>query len=50
MRPMCFPDMFIDHGKPDAQYELARVTADHIVAQVFQALGYADEAAAPARA
>ncbi len=40
MRPMTFPDVFIDHGKPYDQFEEAGLNAHHIVAQTLQALGY----------
>jgi len=38
------PDQFIDHNKPDTQYEIAGLTAQHMVANVLAALGRADEA------
>ena len=53
VRPMCLPDFFIDHGKPDSQYAMAGLDADSIVATVLQAMGYNefDEAeASPKRA
>ncbi|MDD3447051.1 MAG: 1-deoxy-D-xylulose-5-phosphate synthase, partial [Zavarzinia sp.] len=46
IRPMVLPDIFIDQDAPHAQYDLARLNARHIVAQVLAALG--DEAAAKA--
>ena len=38
-RPMTLPDIFIDHEKPEIQYEMAGLTASHIVAKVLCALG-----------
>jgi 1-deoxy-D-xylulose-5-phosphate synthase len=38
-RPMCFPDIFIDHEAPAKQYELAGLTADDIVRTALCALG-----------
>lgn len=38
-RSLCLPDSFIDHDKPDMQYELAGLTAPHIVKTVMNALG-----------
>jgi 1-deoxy-D-xylulose-5-phosphate synthase len=38
-RPMTLPDIFIDHEKPEIQYEQAGLTAAHIVATVLAALG-----------
>ncbi len=40
VRPMCLPDFFIDHGKPDNQYAMAGLDAGSIVATVLQAMGY----------
>ena len=48
-RPMCFPDIFIDHETPQRQYEMAGLTAPNIVATALAALGQAI-ATAPARA
>jgi 1-deoxy-D-xylulose-5-phosphate synthase len=48
-RPMCFPDMFIDHEAPQRQYEMAGLTAPNIVSMALAALGPAI-ATAPARA
>jgi len=39
IRPMCLPDFFVPHGKPEQQYELARLQAPHIVEQALAALG-----------
>ncbi len=44
VRVMTMPDEFIDHNKPDTQYELAGLMAPHMVANVLAALGRADEA------
>jgi 1-deoxy-D-xylulose-5-phosphate synthase len=38
-RPMTLPDIFIDHEKPEIQYEQAGLTASHIVANVLAVLG-----------
>jgi len=38
-RPMCFPDIFIDHEAPAKQYELAGLTAADIVRTALCALG-----------
>ena len=39
-RPLCLPDFFIDHDKPEKQYEKAGLTAHHIAAAALQSLGY----------
>ncbi len=39
IRPMCLPDFFVPHGKPEQQYELAKLQAPHIVEQALAALG-----------
>ncbi len=39
VRPMILPDRFIDHDKPDLQYEAAGLHASHIVATALGALG-----------
>ena len=44
VRVMTMPDAFIDHNKPDTQYELAALQSSHIVANVLAALGRAGEA------
>ncbi len=49
LRPMVLPDRFIEHDKPERQYEEAGLDARAIVATALAALGRA-EAAAPARA
>ena len=38
IRPLCLPDIFIDHDKPHAQYDLAGLNARHIVAAALSAL------------
>ncbi len=38
-RPMVMPDRFIDHDKPESQYEQAGLNARHIVARALGALG-----------
>jgi 1-deoxy-D-xylulose-5-phosphate synthase len=50
VRPMTLPDIFIDHDKPQLQYDKAGLNARHIVATALGALGIADAAAQPARA
>jgi 1-deoxy-D-xylulose-5-phosphate synthase len=49
IRPMVLPDRFIDHHKPEVQYDEAALTAKHIVATALQALGV-DASQASARA
>ena len=39
-RPLCLPDFFIDHDKPEKQCEMAGLTARHIAGAALQALGY----------
>jgi 1-deoxy-D-xylulose-5-phosphate synthase len=39
VRPLVLPDVFLDHGKPEAQYEAAGLNANGIVATVNSALG-----------
>ena len=43
-RPMTLPDIFIDHEKPEIQYEQAGLTASGIVATVLCVLGREEEA------
>ena len=43
-RPMTLPDIFIDHEKPEVQYEQAGLTAAGIVGTVLCALGREEEA------
>jgi 1-deoxy-D-xylulose-5-phosphate synthase len=49
-RPLYLPDFFIDHDKPERQYEIAGLTAGNIVTTALQALGYNETEAAPVRA
>ena len=49
-RPLCLPDFFIDHDKPEKQWELAGLTAPNISATALQALGWNDAEIAGARA
>jgi len=42
VRTKVLPDVFIDHGKPEAMYEDAGLNASGIVKTVFAALGRAD--------
>jgi 1-deoxy-D-xylulose-5-phosphate synthase len=39
IRPMILPDVFIDHDKPEKQYDEARLNARHIVETALLALG-----------
>jgi 1-deoxy-D-xylulose-5-phosphate synthase len=39
IRPMILPDIFIDHEKPEKQYDQARLNARHIVETALVALG-----------
>ncbi|MGF1607279.1 MAG: 1-deoxy-D-xylulose-5-phosphate synthase [Rhodothalassiaceae bacterium] len=41
VRPMTLPDIYLPHGKPEEQYQLAGLTAQHIVAAVQAAVGKA---------
>jgi len=43
VRVMTMPDRFLEHNKPAVQYELAGLTASHIVANVLTALGRTEE-------
>ncbi len=47
-RPLTLPDFFIDHDKPERQYEIAGLDAKSIVAAALQALGRA-QVESPAR-
>ena len=49
-RPMTLPDVFLDHDKPEVQYDVAGLTARHVVAMALKALGRAKEAAEAASA
>ena len=48
LRPMILPDRFIDHDKPERQYEIAGLAAPDMVATALAALGRSAEQ--PARA
>ena len=39
VRPMVLPDRFLDHDKPDPQYEEAGLRSSHIVGTVLEGLG-----------
>ena len=43
VRVMTMPDKFIEHNKPEIQYELAGLQSKHIIANVLAALGRSDE-------
>jgi 1-deoxy-D-xylulose-5-phosphate synthase len=45
IRPMVFPDEFLDQDTPSRMYETARMSASHIVEQALAALGQAEAAA-----
>ena len=48
IRPLCLPDQFQEHDKPEKQYEDAGLGSRHIVAQALMALGIEDAAIAEA--
>ena len=50
VRPMILPDRFIDHDKPQSQYDQAGLNAKHIVATALTALGQAEQELAASRA
>jgi 1-deoxy-D-xylulose-5-phosphate synthase len=50
VRSMILPDRFIDHDKPQNQYDQAGLNARHIVATALTALGQADQEFAASRA
>jgi 1-deoxy-D-xylulose-5-phosphate synthase len=50
VRPLVLPDAFLDHGKPEAQYEAAGLNASGIVSAVTAALGLAAAATRDSRA
>ena len=50
LRVMTMPDQFLEQDKPALQLETAGLTANHIVANVLDALGRCDEASAVRRA
>ena len=43
VRVMTMPDKFIEHNKPEIQYELAGLQSKHIIANILAALGRSDE-------
>ena len=49
IRPLTLPDFFIDHDKPEKQYEIAGLDAKSIVTAALQALGR-EQVESPARA
>ena len=49
VRPLCLPDIFIEHDKPERMYAQAGLDAEGIMKTVFQALGQ-DAAAGVRRA
>lgn len=49
IRPLTLPDVFIDHDKPEKQYEMAGIDAKSITAAALQALGQ-ERMESPARA
>ncbi len=50
VRSMVLPDRFIDHDKPQNQYDQAGLNARHVVATALAALGQADQEFAASRA
>ena len=50
VRSMILPDHFIDHDKPQSQYDEAGLNAKHIVATALTALGQVDQEFAASRA
>lgn len=44
VRPMVFPDIFIDQDSPAKMYDVAAMNAPHIVDQALLALGQVDSA------
>ena len=42
-RPLCLPDEFIDHDKPEVQRRIGGIDATAIVAAALQALGYDEQ-------
>ena len=48
LRPLCLPDSFIDHDKPDKQIEQAGLDSHAIVATALDALGHSETEAARA--
>ena len=49
-RPLCLPDLFIDHDKPERQHALAGLDAKNIIATAAQALGLDHEILTPVSA
>ncbi len=49
VRPMALPDIFIDHDKPEAMYDIAGLNAAQIVETVLAALGGQETAIASLR-
>jgi len=45
VRPLAFPDVFIDHDKPEKMYEVAGLNAPSIVETALRALGLQNEIA-----
>ncbi|MEM9784119.1 MAG: 1-deoxy-D-xylulose-5-phosphate synthase, partial [Pseudomonadota bacterium] len=45
IRPMVFPDTFLDQDSPAKMYDTAAMNAPHIVAKALEALGRRDDAA-----
>lgn len=45
VRPMAFPDVFIEQDKPEKMYDAARLNAPHIVETALAALGLQNEIA-----
>ncbi len=50
VRPLVLPDVFLDHGKPEAMYEAAGLNASGIVNVAVSALGISGAATADSRA
>jgi 1-deoxy-D-xylulose-5-phosphate synthase len=50
IRPMCLPDKFQEHNKPQLQYDEAGLNASHVVATAISALGFVEAAEANRRA
>jgi len=42
-RPLCLPDEFIDHDKPEVQRRIGGIDATAIVAAALQALGHNEQ-------
>ena len=50
IRPMTLPDVFVEHDKPAAMYDVAGLNAPDIVATALEALGGDYDAEEPAPA